>query len=71
MAARFNVFGKLVVVERHGGDWRAYYSGGNGTRRLADFVIPADVEEDCLEQYLGDLFHENARPNHAEVTRLD
>lgn len=68
---RFNVFGMPITVERQGNGWKPYHPGSNGTRRLADFAIPDDVEENQLAQYLGDLFHEHARPGRDEVIRLD
>jgi hypothetical protein len=71
MSLRFKVFGMLILVEKHADDWRPYYSSGDGKKRPADFLIPSDIGEDDLAQYLGDLFHEHARPNHAEVIKLD
>ena len=69
MTTKFNVFGLIILVERSADAWRAYYPGNDGTKRPADFVIPNDIKDEELEQYLGDLFHENARPNKAEVAR--
>lgn len=69
-ALRFNVFGKLVVVSGRPGAWQAFYSGNDGTRRPADFVIPADITEDGLADYLADLFHEDATPRRNTVERL-
>ncbi|MFZ6801343.1 DUF7661 family protein [Undibacterium sp. Di24W] len=68
--AKFKVFGLIVLVEKDADGWRVYYLGNDGKKRLADFVIPKDIEDNELEQYLGDLFHENARPNNAEVVRF-
>lgn len=62
-AKKFNVFGTIVLVEEYADGWRAYYAGPDGKKRLADFVIPKEIIGEELEQYLGDLFHENARPN--------
>lgn len=70
MPIRFNVFGTQVLIEKQAGQWRPYHLGNDGKKRPADFVIPSDIGEDELEQYLGDLFHEDARPNNAEVIRL-
>ncbi len=67
---KFNVFGCMVQVERALDGWRAYYPGTDGKKRPAGFVIPDEIEDNELEQYLGDLFHENARPGNAEVVRL-
>lgn len=67
---RFNVFGTLVAVAGEPGTWRAFYLGVEGKRRLADFIIPADVGSDELAEYLADLFHENATPRNSVVTPI-
>lgn len=70
MSLKFNVFGTRIHIERQGGQWAAFYPGSDGKRRPADFVIPHDVEEADLALYLGDLFHEEARPAYPEVVRV-
>lgn len=70
MTIKFNVFGTRVHVERRGAQWTAFYPGPDGKRRPADFVIPHDVAEEDLALYLGDLFHEEARPAYPEVVRV-
>jgi hypothetical protein len=67
---RFKVFGTLIVVARSGNGWQAFYPGADGKRRAADFIVPADVAEHELAEYLADLFHENATPRHGSVERL-
>ncbi len=67
---RFNVFGTLVAVTGAPGAWQAFYLGTEGKRRLADFIVPADVASDELQEYLADLFHENATPRNNDVTTL-
>jgi hypothetical protein len=67
---RFNVFGKLVAIIGQPGSWQAFYPGNDGTRRPADFVIPTDITEDGLAEYLADLFHEDATPRRNTVHRL-
>ena len=68
---RFKVFGKLVAVTGQGSKRQAYYLGAEGKRRPADFVVPADVADEDLAEYLGDLFHEDATPRYNSVERLD
>jgi hypothetical protein len=68
---RFNVFGKVLAVIGGPGSWQAYYPGTDGTRRPADFVIPADITEEGLAEYLADLFHEDATPSRNTVRRLN
>ena len=67
---RFQVFGKLVLIAGRPGAWQAFYPGADGKRRPADFIVPNDVAETELAEYLADLFHENATPKHATVERL-
>ncbi len=69
-AHRFNVFGKLIAISGKPGAWQAFYTGNDGTRRPADFIVPADISEDGLADYLADLFHEDATPRRNTVERL-
>jgi len=67
---RFNIFGTLIAVTATSGAWRAFHLGAEGKRRPADFIIPADVAEHELCEYLADLFHENATPRNNTAERL-
>jgi len=67
---QFKVFGRVIAVAGQAGSWQAFYPGMNGTRRPADFIIPSDVDEDGLAEYLADLFHEDATPRCPTVYRL-
>ncbi|WP_020653468.1 DUF7661 family protein [Massilia niastensis] len=68
---RFRVFGTPVAVAGAAGAWQAYYLGADGKRRPADFIVPADVAEHELAEYLGDLFHENATPRNGKVEQIN
>ncbi len=68
---RFNVFGKIVAIIGLPGAWQAYFLGTNGTRRPADFIVPTDIAEDDLAEYLADLFHEDATPQRPTILRLN
>jgi hypothetical protein len=67
---RFNVFGRLFLIQREGDLWQAYALGADGKRSPAGFVVPEFVEDSELEQYLYDLFHESAIPGNGDVWRL-
>jgi hypothetical protein len=67
---RFKVFRRLVAVSGAPGAWRAFYLGGDGKRRPADFVVPGELREDELAAYLADLFHEDATPGRDNVQAL-
>lgn len=68
---RFNVFGRLVVIEGAPGNWTAFFLGEDGKRRKADFIVPGSLCENELCGYLSDLFHESASSTQPAVTRLD
>ncbi|MBC3863692.1 hypothetical protein H8K32_16410 [Undibacterium jejuense] len=67
---RFNIFGILVMVDGSPGAWRAFYLGSDGKRRAADFIVPNDIAEEELCEYLADLFHENAMPKNSTATQI-
>lgn len=68
---RFDVFGKLIGVERRSDNrWHPYILGHEGKRRDADFVIPDGISEEELDKYLAELFHESAMPGRCDVKRL-
>ena len=68
---RFDVFGRLVGVERVDGKWRAVFVGQDGKHRHARGVtIPPWIEAAGLTTFLADLFHESATPERPEVLYL-
>lgn len=68
---RFNIFGTLIAVTGTAGAWRAFYLGAEGKRRPADFIVPDDVAEADLCEYLADLFHEEATPRNNTATEIN
>lgn len=69
-SARFNVFGRLFDIERTGGRWSVLAVGNDGKRAPAHFVIPEFVANDELEQFLFDLFHEQAAYKKGGISRV-
>ena len=67
---RFNVFGRIYQIQRVGEHWQAYAVGADGKRGPAGFVVPDFVGEAELEQYLFDLFHEDATAGNGDVRRI-
>lgn len=67
---RFNIFGALIAVTGVEGTWQAFYLGSDGKRRPADFVVPQDLAESELCEYLADLHHENATPRNSKAVQL-
>ena len=67
---RFNVFGRLIAIRGEAGERRAFELGAEGKRRPADFIVPDDVADDELCEYLFDLFHEDATLRNSVVTRI-
>lgn len=67
---KFKIFGSFIAVTGSPGKWRAFYLGSEGKRRPADFIVPGDVSEDALCEYLADLFHEHATPRNNEAIQI-
>lgn len=67
----FNVFGVVMRVERHAGEWHLYRISTEGkSSRVLDLVIPAELSATELAIFLDDMFHENASAEHPAVERL-
>jgi len=67
---RFNVFGRLIAICGEAGERRTFELGAEGKRRPADFIVPDDVADEELCEYLFDLFHEDATPRNHSVTQI-
>ena len=72
MFIKFNVFGKAMSVVRRQDEWQLFTDSGSGVRaRVYDVVIPSELSEAELGKYLGDIYHEDATDNNADVERLN
>ncbi|MFT7775794.1 hypothetical protein [Roseateles sp.] len=69
-AQRFNVFGRLFDIERRSDQWLVLAVGNDGKRAPAGFVIPEFVTDGELEQFLFDLFHEQAAYKKGGIFRV-
>lgn len=67
---KFNIFGSFIAVRGSPGAWSAFYFGAEGKRRPADFIVPGNLAEEELCEYLADLFHEDATPRNHSATQL-
>ena len=63
----FNVFGRLMAIERVEGQWKCQAIGADGKRGRAELAIPPDVTDGELGQYLYDIYHEGATPTNGDV----
>lgn len=70
MRYRFNVFGRIIAIERVGGVWVTHLVGNDGKRRPAGLAIPSDVPHAELAQYLYDIYHEYATPTNGDVFEI-
>ena len=60
-----------MSVKREDNEWLLYSESGTGIRsRVYDVVLPADLEEKELLNYLDDIYHEWADENCSSVIRL-
>ena len=68
---KFNVFGRLVEVQRYNEEWVVYYLGNEGKKRkAANILVPSFVAEVELAEYLADLYHEWATPTNSAVKKI-
>ena len=69
---KFDVFGREVLIVEKDGGWEAFYLGSEGKRRVAkDIVVPANITESEMQQYLDDLCHEWSTDRNSSVKRVD
>ena len=69
---KFDVFGRDVLIVETETGWQAFYTGNEGKRRPArDIIMPSNMAESEIVQYLDDLCHEWATDRNNSVTRLD
>ena len=67
-----DLFGTDIQVAWDGERWITHYLGAEGKKRPApDIVVPADLPESEVAQYLSDLYHEWATDRHPNVKRTD
>ncbi|MGF1832953.1 DUF7661 family protein [Photobacterium sanguinicancri] len=68
MRIKFNVFGKVMSVQRKNEEWLLFRESETSMRvRIYDVVIPSDLPAEFLAQYLADIFHEQASEYHTGV----
>ncbi|MGI9204848.1 MAG: DUF7661 family protein [Woeseiaceae bacterium] len=70
-SVKLDVFGRIVIATRGECGWKMFYAGTEGKRRPAlDIIVPPEIPEAGLEQYLADLCHEWATGRNPRVKRL-
>lgn len=69
----FNVFGRHIGVKREGDRWLVFCAdlAERKFSRLYEIVIPDDMIEDEIPNWLGDIFHEAATERHPDVKRVE
>ncbi len=66
-----DVFGKLVEITYRNNQWRAFYLGSEGKKRLAtDISIPGGLAASEVPDYIADLCHEWATSANPSVVVL-
>lgn len=66
----FNVFGRIMAIERAGSAWRCFVVGADGKRSPAQLAVPSELTCDELAPYLYDIYHENATPTNGDVFEI-
>lgn len=70
---KLNVFGRDVeIIKDSRENWVAYYLGNEGKKRIAqDIVIPKQLSESDIVEYVADLCHEWASVKYPDVKISD
>jgi hypothetical protein len=69
---KLNVYGKKIEVTKISGKWTVFYIGNEGKRRTAyDIVIPDELKENEIKNYLEDLLHEWVTPLNNEIVESE
>jgi len=67
---KLDVYGRQIVIVKHNDQWRVFYLGGEGKKRIADDItIPSHIGENELSGYMADLCHEWSREGNDRVTK--
>ncbi len=67
-----DVYGRKIEIVRSCDSWDVFYLGNEGKKRTAhDIVIPQDLTENELINYIEDLLHEWATPSNNKIIELD
>ncbi|SDP88811.1 hypothetical protein SAMN05216303_108289 [Rhodoferax sp. OV413] len=66
----FNVFGRIVSIERHNDAWTAFHISPEGKRRPVELAVPSEIDRSELAQYLYDVYHEDATPTNGDVSEI-
>lgn len=68
---KLNVYGKKIEVSKISGNWTVFYLGNEGKKRAAhDIVIPHELKENEIINYIEDLFHEWATPSNNKIVEI-
>lgn len=60
---RLDIYGRFQLdVVRENGRWVAFRVDPGKRTRLADLVIPPDLDDGEIAQFLDDLYHEASKP---------
>lgn len=68
---RLRVYGRELLVERAGRDWRVFDVGEGKRRPATDVRLPGDIRADEVVLALADLLHEYASARYPDVELLD
>ncbi len=66
----FNVFGRIIAMERSHGAWTGFQISPEGKRRPVELAVPSDIDRSELAQYLYDVYHEDATPTNGDVFEI-
>ena len=68
---KYDVYGRSMTVEKAGSKWKLFVNSGEGKRReINDVVIPQQLGEEEIAQFLADIYHEAATERYPDVKQV-
>ena len=68
---KLNVYGRKIEIIRKQSQWTVFYLGNEGKKRTAyDIIIPEELKENEIENYIEDLLHEWATPLNNKIFHI-
>jgi hypothetical protein len=69
---KLNVYGRKMEIVKSAENWKVFFLGDEGKKRpVYDIIIPQDLKENEIINYIDDLFHEWATPLNNKISQLE
>lgn len=69
---KLNAYGRKIEIVKMADNWIVYFLGNEGKKRTAhDIIIPSEIVNNEIIQYLEDILHEWATSSNNQIIVID